>query len=134
MSDRYIDPSHQNSTGGTEKLTEVLKDLHSVCTEIQLSMIATQDGLTMTSYGSVFDPDAVGAMCSELQMICHKTAKQLQQGVLEQVLLKCSDSYMLVMTAGDSAILAVMTTPDSNLGITFIEAERAAKAIKLLLE
>lgn len=134
MSNESIDSSQQMSTGGTEELTAILQDLHKGCTEIQLSMIATQDGLTMASFGSVFDPDEVGAMCSELQMICHKTADQLQQGVLEQVLLKCSDSFMLVITAGESAILAVMTTPDSNLGITFIEAERASKAIKLLLE
>jgi len=133
VNNEYEEMVKEISTGGTGELKNILEDLHKGCTDIQLSMVATQDGLTMTSLGSVHDPDEVGANCAELQSICHKTAKQLQQGELEQMLLKCSDGYMLVTTAGESAILAIMTKPDSNLGIIFIEAERAAGSIKLLL-
>lgn len=124
-----IEHIHSMSTGGTEELNDILDDLHSVCMEIQLSMVATLDGLTMASVGAVVDPVQVGAMCSELQTVCDKAAKQLQQGVLEQMLLKSSKGYLLLTTAGDHAVLAVMAKPNSNLGMVFIESQRAADAI-----
>ena len=125
-----IEPINTLSTGGTEELNSILEDLQSACLDIQLSMIATTDGLTMSSLGTVLDPDQVGAMCSELQTVCNKTANELQQGVLEQMLLKCSDGYMLVTTAGDHAVLAIMTKPSINLGFLIIESQRAADQIK----
>lgn len=133
MNDETMAPVKENSSSGTEGLNAILKDLHNGCPDVQLSMIATQDGLTMTSLGSVRNPDDVGASCAELRSICHKAAKNLEQGDLEQMLLRCSEGYILVSTAGDNAILAVMTKPDSNLGLIFIESERSAKAIKILL-
>lgn len=129
-----IEPLNTLSTGGTEELNNILEDLLSVCLDIQLSMIATTDGLTMASLGTVLDPDQVGAMCSELQTVCNKTANELQQGILKQMLLKCSDGYMLVTTAGDHAVLAIMTKPSINLGFLIMESERAADLIKLSLD
>lgn len=128
-----IEPISSLPTGGTEELDRILKDLHSTCLDAQLSMIATQDGLTMASLGTVIDPDQVGAMCTELQAVCKKTARELEQGILEQMLLKCSDGYLLLSTAGDHAILAVMTKPGANLGMVFLESQRAAKAIQFSL-
>jgi len=128
-----IEPVNSLPSGGTEELNLILDDLHSVCMDIQLSMIATRDGLTMTSQGTVLDPDQVGAMCSELQTVCDKTAHQLEQGVLEQMLLKCSRGYLLLTTAGEHAVLSVMAKPDSNLGMIILETQRAANAIKALL-
>jgi len=125
-----IEPVSSMSTGGTEELNTILDDLHQVCLEIQLSMIATRDGLTMASLGAVIDPVTVGAMCSELQAVCDKTALQLQQGELEQVLLRSSRGYLLLTTAGDHAVLAIMAKPESNLGMIFIESQRAANAIQ----
>ena len=125
-----IEPVHSMSTGGTEELNTILNDLHKVCMEIQLSMIATRDGLTMTSLGAVIDPVQVGAMCSELQAVCDKAASQLQQGELEQMLLKSSRGYLLLTTAGDHAVLAVMAKPEGNLGMVFLESQRAADAIQ----
>lgn len=128
--DVLIEPISKLSTGGTEELNGILEELHAASSEIQLSMIATRDGLTMASLGTVLDPDQVGAMCSELQAVCDKAASQLQQGVLEQMLLKCSNGHLLLTTAGEHAVLAVMTRPNTNLGLIIIESVRAADAIQ----
>ena len=133
MSNEITEPVNEVSLGGVGELDNILNDLHNGCPDVELSMVATQDGLTMTSLGTVHNPDDVGAHCAELRSICYRAAKKLEQGVLEQMLLRCSDGYMLVTTAGDNAILAVMTKPDSNLGLIFIEAERAAASIKRVL-
>lgn len=128
-----IEPEVSGATGGTGELKTILEDLNHACKDIQLSMITTYDGLTMTSLGSVVDPDRVGAMCSDLLSLCEKTAKELQRGEVEQLLLKGKNGGMLILPAGDKAVLAVMTRPDVNLGMVFLESERAAMLTQAVL-
>lgn len=121
------------STGGTEEVNSVLAELNRFCSEIQLSMVSTQDGLTMSALGAVIDPDQVGAMCTELLAVCNKAAKQLERGELEQMFLQCSNGCLFLMPAGDQAVLALMTVPNVNMGMLLIEAQRAASEINKLL-
>ena len=132
MSDSLIQPEN-TAESGTEGLREVLDDLHRACKDIQLSMIATRDGLTMSSLGTVLEPERVGAMCTELLAVCEKTATELQRGNLEQMLVKGGDGCLLLLSAGEHAVLAVMSRPDANLGMVFLEAERAALAISKVI-
>lgn len=128
MSDALFIPD-KTSGGGTEELQQILDNLNRACKDIQLSMVSTRDGLTMTSLGSVLDPERVGAMCSEFLAVCEKTAIELQRGTLEQMLVKCSDGCLVLMSAGDQAVLAIMTRQDANLGMIFLEGGRAAEEI-----
>ncbi len=128
-----INPNATISTGGTEDMVDILKDMNSQCREIQLSMISTADGLTMSAVGTVLDPDQVGAMCTELMTVCNKAAKELEQGDLQQMILRCTDGCMFLMPAGDHAVLAIMSVPDVNLGLLMLEAERAATLIQNIL-
>ena len=128
--DKLINPETGLNTGGTEDMASILKDMNAECRDIQLSMVSTTDGLTMTAVGTVIDPDQVGAMCSELLTVCNKAAKQLEQGELEQMILRCSEGCLFLMPAGEYAILAIMCVPDVNLGLLILEAQRAAAMIQ----
>jgi len=128
-----INPNATISTGGTEDMVEILKDMNSQCREIQLSMVSTADGLTMSAVGTVLDPDQVGAMCTELMTVCNKAAKELEQGDLQQMILRCSEGCMFLMPAGKHAVLALMSVPDVNLGLLMLEAQRAATLIQKAL-
>ena len=128
--DKLINPEIDLNTGGTEDMASILKDMNAECRDIQLSMVSTTDGLTMTAVGTVIDPDQVGAMCSELLTVCNKAAKQLEQGELEQMILRCSEGCLFLMPAGEYAILAIMCVPDVNLGLLILEAQRAAAMIQ----
>lgn len=132
-SDNLITPNNDISTGGTEGLHNILEDMNSECRDIQLSMLTTTDGLTMTAVGTVLDPDQVGAMCTELISVCHKATEQLEQGELEQMILRCSKGCMFLMPAGEFAVLAIMSMPDVNLGLLMLEAQRSATLIQKLL-
>ncbi|VAW69567.1 hypothetical protein MNBD_GAMMA09-2524 [hydrothermal vent metagenome] len=129
-SDKLIIPDAGLNTSGTENITGVLKDMNTQCREIQLSMVSTTDGLTMTAVGTVLDPDQVGAMCTELIAVCNKAARQLEQGELLQMILRCTEGCLFLMPAGEYAVLAIMSVPDVNLGLLILEAQRAAKLIK----
>ncbi|HED33958.1 MAG TPA: hypothetical protein ENJ08_07040 [Gammaproteobacteria bacterium] len=131
--DKLIIPDSEISSGGTEEIQTALKDMNSECRDIQLSMLTTVDGLTMTAVGTVLDPDQVGAMCTELITVCLKAARQLEQGELEQMILRCSDGCMFLMPAGELAVLAIMSAPDVNLGLLVLEAQRTATLIQTLI-
>jgi len=128
-----INPNASISTGGTEEMVDILKDMNNQCREIQLSMISTADGLTMSAVGTVLNPDQVGAMCTELMTVCNKAAKELEQGDLQQMILRCTDGCMFLMPAGQHAVLAIMSVPDINLGLLVLEAQRAASLIQKVL-
>ncbi|VAW56398.1 hypothetical protein MNBD_GAMMA07-2742 [hydrothermal vent metagenome] len=128
--DKLINPGNEISTGGTEDLYVILEDMNSACRDIQLSMLTTADGLIMTAVGTVLDPGQVGAMCTELITVCHKAAKQLEQGELEQMIIRCSEGCMFLMPAGEFAVLAIMCVPDINLGLLILEAQRSASLIQ----
>ena len=132
-SDKLIVPNVGIQTSGTENITGILKDMNAQCREIQLSMVSTTDGLTMTAVGTVIEPDQVGAMCTELITVCNKAAKQLEQGELQQMILRCSEGCLFLMPAGELAVLAIMSVPDVNLGLLILEAERAATLIRKTL-
>lgn len=128
-----FEPRLSMSTGGTEELNSVLVELNQFCPDIQLSMLSTQDGLTMSALGAVIDPDQVGAMCTELLTVCNKAARELERGELKQMVIRCSNGCLFLMPAGEQAVLAVMTVEKVNLGMLIIEAERAAMEINNLL-
>jgi len=128
-----INPNASICTGGTEDMVDILKDMNSQCREIQLSTISTADGLTMSAVGTVLDPDQVGAMCTELITVCNKAAKELEQGDLQQMILRCTEGCMFLMPAGEHAVLAIMSVPDVNLGLLVLEAQRAASLIQKVL-
>jgi len=120
-------------TAGTEPLQGVLHDLHAHSKDIQVSMVVTQDGLTMVSYGGTVDAEKFGAMCADLLALCRASAVQLQRGDVEQVIIRGTDGLILLTPAGPLAVLAVMARVDSNLGLLFLETERAAGAIPAAL-
>lgn len=117
------------SASGDERLRAILTELHEESKDVQVSMVVTYDGLTMTVVGTVADTDKVGAMCSDLLRLCHSAALELQRGDVEHVLMKASQGYMLLTPAGSQAMLAVMARPDTNLGMLLIDARRAAGLI-----
>ena len=121
------------SSDGTADVNNILKDLNAASEDILLSMVATVDGLTITTLGDVYDDNKVGAMCSELLTVCARSAKELQQGNINEMFLRCSDSNIFLIPSGTMVVLAIITKPEINLGLLLIEAERAAKAISSCL-
>lgn len=114
---------------GTEDVNSVLRQMHSEINDIKMSLVATIDGINMTALGLVSDELDAGAMCTELLNVCNKTARELQQGDVNEILIRCSLGNILMVRAGEYAVLALITKSDMNLGLLFIEANRTAQQI-----
>jgi hypothetical protein len=82
---------------------------------------------------SGMDEDRVGAMSAAMLSLGDRTAQELNRGTLEQVLIKGVDGYVLMIYAGDEAVLTVLAKANAKLGLIFLDAKRAAKNLSELL-
>jgi hypothetical protein len=109
------------------RLRSVLRGLNAASTDIEASAVVTGDGLTLASVlGDGVDPDRFGAMCASLLALSDRAAQEIARGRLKQVLIEGDKGTMLLVYAGDNAVLAVAARPTGNLGMVFLEARKTA--------
>lgn len=110
--------------------SSVLSDLNSSSVDITASAVISSDGLPIASLlqGNV-DPDRVGAMSAALLALGNRTTKELMCGELEQVIVKGTDGYTLLIQAGDDTVLVVTARENAKLGLILLDARRAARSI-----
>lgn len=120
--------------GSDEQLRPILKALNNISEHIEASAVMSRDGLSVASVlGQGVDPDRLGAMCAALLGLADTTARELNRGELQQVLIHGSLGFMLITHVGEKAVLAVATKPGTNLGMVFLETKKAAKKISEVL-
>jgi predicted regulator of Ras-like GTPase activity (Roadblock/LC7/MglB family) len=117
-----------------DMLTSVLTDLNSTSADIEASGIISTDGLMIAAaLPQGMDEDRVGAMSAAMLSLGDRTAQELNRGTLEQVLIKGVNGYVLMIYAGDEAVLTVLAKPNAKLGLIFLDVKRAAKSLSELL-
>ncbi|MCO6515119.1 MAG: roadblock/LC7 domain-containing protein [Snodgrassella sp.] len=111
-------------------LVSVLSDLNSSSADITASAVISSDGLPVaTLLPNGVDPDRVGAMAAALLALGNRTSRELQCDELEQVMVKGKHGYILLIQAGDNNVLAVTANEGAKLGLSLLDARRAARSI-----
>lgn len=117
-----------------EMIESVLSDLNVSSADIEASAIISRDGLTIASALTLnVDEDRVGAMAAAMLSLGDRTATELARGELEQVMIKGVNGYVLLIHAGKEAVLSTIVRKEAKLGLVFLDARRAAKAVSELL-
>jgi predicted regulator of Ras-like GTPase activity (Roadblock/LC7/MglB family) len=123
-------------------LSEVLKELSRASQgTIQASLVISKSqGLTICSYypqgvdgPKVPDEDIIAARSTQIQAETRKVFKQLERGALVRILVEGETGYVIICSAGDDAILAVLTNKRTNLGYLFFTMTRTANRIEKVL-
>jgi predicted regulator of Ras-like GTPase activity (Roadblock/LC7/MglB family) len=115
-------------------LTSILSELNGTSADIEASGVISTDGLLMASVlPAGLDEDRIGAMSAAMLSLGDRTAQELMRGNLEQVLIKGAKGYVLMVYAGDEAVLTVIAKQNSKLGLIFLDVKRAAESISELL-
>jgi len=60
-------------------------------------------------------------------------AKELRGGTFVRSLVEMSEAKLIVLSAGDRGAIAVLITPDANLGLLFLRLDSAAQAVGSVL-
>jgi len=115
-------------------LDSVLKGLLGSIPEIQGAAIVSVEGLPIASLLSPdVDETKIAAMTAAILSLAERAALELDKGEMEQVYIRGSKGYILVMAAGMNAVLIVITTKEIKLGLVFLECKRACQKIVKLI-
>jgi predicted regulator of Ras-like GTPase activity (Roadblock/LC7/MglB family) len=117
-----------------EQMNQVLKSLVSNTPDLEGAATVSLDGLIVASVlPSGTDEDRVSAMAAALLSLGERTSQELQRGRLEQVYVRGDEGYIILMQAGEEAVLEVIAGSGAKLGMVLLDMKRAAQEIARLL-
>jgi predicted regulator of Ras-like GTPase activity (Roadblock/LC7/MglB family) len=115
------------------KARGLLRSLQSASAGVKSCALVSYDGLLVASVlADGVDADRFGAMCASLLALSSRAAKEVERGVLRQVILDGEHGPMLLTRAGTIGVLAVAADPTKNLGKLILDTRATAKALAAL--
>jgi predicted regulator of Ras-like GTPase activity (Roadblock/LC7/MglB family) len=117
----------------TEMMVDRLRDLQR--TEgVEASAVVSVDGLIIASaLPSGVEEDRVSAMSAAMLSLGERIASELGRGVLSQVYIRGDSGFVILMSAGEEAVLTTLADEEARLGLVFLEMRRAADDLAKLV-
>ena len=118
----------------TEQIMARLRDLRVSSSDIEASAVVSVDGLIMASdLPSDVEEDRVSAMSAAMLSLGDRIASELGRGALDQVYIRGTYGYVILMSVGEEAVLTVLARQDAKLGLVFLDMRRAAADLSVLV-
>ncbi len=113
-----------------DRLVQALDSLMDNSPDVQASALVSLDGFTMASaLPEGMQEDRVGAMSAAILGLGERAAAELGRGHLSQVFIEGADGYVLLMSAGDRAVLTVLAGSGAKLGLVLYDMRQTAGQI-----
>lgn len=117
-----------------EQLAGTLDYLMENSTDVQAAALVSMDGFTMASaLPDGMQEDRVGAMSAAILGLGERAATELGRGQLTQVFIEGDDGYVVLIAAGDRAVLTALAHADSKLGLVLYDMKACAETIADIL-
>ncbi|MFO1219464.1 MAG: roadblock/LC7 domain-containing protein [Burkholderiaceae bacterium] len=117
-----------------ESLNKVLKTLQSSSPGVEASALISYDGLMIASaLAQDMDETRVAAMTATLLNLGTRAATELRRGEVSEVIVRGESGYAVMLSAGRGALLLVLATEATPLGLIFFDMREAIKGIKTIL-
>ncbi len=118
----------------TEMMIARLKDLQASSADIEASAVVSVDGLIMaSSLPADVEEDRVSAMSAAMLSLGERIASELRRGTLEQVFIRGSNGYIILMSVGEEAVLTTLARSEAKLGLIFLDMRRAVEDLARLI-
>ncbi len=118
----------------TESLNKALSNLQASSADIEAAAVVSVDGLIIaSSLPAGLEEAQIAAMSAAMLAMGTRTAVELKRGAIEQLFVKGTDGYVIIMAAGPHAVLLAMTRKDAKLGLVFLDVSRCADDVKKAL-
>ena len=102
--------------------------------EVQAAALVSLDGFTMASaLPEGMHEDRVGAMSAAILGLGERAAAELGRGKLSQVFIEGEGGYVVLIAAGDRAVLTCLAGMDAKLGLVLYDMRAAADSIAVIL-
>lgn len=119
----------------SEKLVDQLRTLQRTSSDIEAAIIVSVDGLTIASaLPEYLEEDRISAMSAAMLSLSQSISGELKKGTLEQVYIKGTEGFVVLMAVGSDAVLTVFASKNAKLGLVIFEMKRAAEELLILLK
>jgi predicted regulator of Ras-like GTPase activity (Roadblock/LC7/MglB family) len=117
-----------------ERLAASLDALMENNQEILAAALVSLDGFTMAAaLPEGMEDDRVGAMSAAILGLGERAAAELGRGALTQVFIEGEDGYVMLIAAGDRAVLTCIADIEAKLGLVLYDMREAAETIAEIL-
>ncbi len=117
-----------------EQIQQILRGLVSNTPDLEGAAMVSVDGLVLSSVlPAGTDEDRVSAMAAALLSLGERTSHELQRGDLEQVYVKGTSGYIVLMQAGKEGVLEGIAGAGAKLGMLLLDMKRAAQELARLV-
>jgi predicted regulator of Ras-like GTPase activity (Roadblock/LC7/MglB family) len=118
----------------SQLIIERLRDMQASSPDIEASAVVSVDGLTIASaLPQGVEEDRVAAMSAAMLSLGERIASELGRGSLEQVYIKGSNGYVMLMSVGADAVLTALARENAKLGLILLDMRRAVEALSNLI-
>jgi uncharacterized protein len=118
----------------SQLIVEQLRDMQASSPNIEASAVVSVDGLTIASaLPQGVEEDRVAAMSAAMLSLGERIASELGRGALEQVYIKGSSGYVLLISVAEDAVLTALARENAKLGLILLDMHRAAEALSKLI-
>jgi len=118
----------------TQLMVDRLRELQASSPDIEASTVVSVDGLSIASaLPQGVEEDRVSAMSAAMLSLGERIATELGRGSLEQVFIKGEKGYVVLMSAGQDAVLTALAREPAKLGLIFLDMRRAVKDLVKLI-
>ncbi len=120
--------------GIDEKIREVFRDVGTDIPGLKGIVLSTFDGLPVASdIKSVERQNRIAAMVSALVTLSKKVTSELEVGEMEAIAVEADEGKIFCYTIDDSAILAVITHKDINLGVLRLVIPKMIEKLRAII-
>jgi predicted regulator of Ras-like GTPase activity (Roadblock/LC7/MglB family) len=115
-------------------LDDLLKKLLGAIPEVKAAAIVSAEGLPIASaLPQGVDETRIAAMTAALLSLSERAIIEMNKGDFDQLYVKGSSGYLLILQAGPNAVLTVSTTKDVRLGLILLDCRRTCEKIAQLI-
>lgn len=129
--------------GKSQLLLDILQEINRALGDrVEASVIVTEDGLPISSLLPIkIIPEdkkeeketELAAMTATILSVSKRAMNEFKKGEIDKILVDGKNGALVLMSAGERAILAVLTKETTNLGLLFLAMKRATKKIAHVL-
>jgi len=117
-----------------QRLADALNALMQDSPEILAAALVSLDGFTMASaLPEGMQEDRVGAMSAAILGLGERAAAELGRGQLSQVFIEGDSGYVMLIAAGQRAVLTCLADREAKLGLVLYDMRAAAERIAEIL-
>jgi predicted regulator of Ras-like GTPase activity (Roadblock/LC7/MglB family) len=115
-------------------LAQALDEFLAVSPEVEAAAIVTSDGLPMASaLPEDVEEDRLAAMSAALLILGERAAAGLGKGELSEVMVESSEGYVVLMSAGATAVLVAIASTEARAGLLLYEMRAMADRVAVLM-